>query len=619
METPCPDAFVCPIMHNGQPMQDPVFASDGYTYERSAIAEWLGRNTKSPLTGLELEDKRLVPNHHLKSMIEQWREEQKGEAARKELDAMLNKIRLCKTSDEVTATLLAISEFVVETETLIPAEQLKRVGRMLDGDEQLWSEAVKGALEAVDAQCEAMTRTLQGKLRKAKLLYSTSLKTSARMAGKEAGIEKKFRSVQDQFKQEVDILQRGLGKAAEEEEENEQESPGGEKKRKRGAGASGASGSKQAKPDMGGMFVEGMELFWGTNFREKNEFRGQVVIEAAADAGVACAEAECIYRGWGGRKEDKAEAFQRFEHLAGDGGEHQATAMNKLGVCYKRGRGVVKDEAKAVEWYTKAADAGDTNAMCNLGFCFNNGEGVGKDEAKAVEWYTKAAEAGNIYAFLLLGFCYMNGKGVGKDEAKAVEWHTKAAEAGDSTAMFSLGICFKNGKGVGKDEAKAVEWHTKAADAGDTNAMFNLGFCYRNGIGVGKDEAKAFEWYTKAVEAGNSAAEAGNSVAMCILGSCYMNGNGVGKDEAKAVEWYTKAAYAGNSAAMCILGSCYMNGKGVGKDEAKAVEWYIKAAEAGNSSAMSTLGLRGCHPFLQRNMKKMMVALKSVQFSESRQ
>ena len=38
-----------------------------------------------------------------------------------------------------------------------------------------------------------------------------------------------------------------------------------------------------------------------------------------------------------------------------------------------------------------AADAGDTTAMINLGVMHANGFGTPKDEAKAIEWYTKAA------------------------------------------------------------------------------------------------------------------------------------------------------------------------------------------------------------------------------------
>ena len=44
----CPDPFICPIMQAGQPVQDPVIAADGRTYERSGIERWLANNTTSP-------------------------------------------------------------------------------------------------------------------------------------------------------------------------------------------------------------------------------------------------------------------------------------------------------------------------------------------------------------------------------------------------------------------------------------------------------------------------------------------------------------------------------------------------------------------------------------------
>ena len=75
---PCPDPFICPIMQDGEPMQDPVMAADGHTYERSGIAEWLANNATSPVTNAVLRNQELTPNHQLKSQIEQWREIRKG-------------------------------------------------------------------------------------------------------------------------------------------------------------------------------------------------------------------------------------------------------------------------------------------------------------------------------------------------------------------------------------------------------------------------------------------------------------------------------------------------------------------------------------------------------------
>jgi hypothetical protein len=55
-------------------MDDPVFAMDGFTYERRRIEEWLAGNSRSPTTGAELGSTLVVPNHLLRGRIVEWRE-----------------------------------------------------------------------------------------------------------------------------------------------------------------------------------------------------------------------------------------------------------------------------------------------------------------------------------------------------------------------------------------------------------------------------------------------------------------------------------------------------------------------------------------------------------------
>eukprot|EP00559_Dactyliosolen_fragilissimus_P008860 CAMPEP_0184858494 /NCGR_PEP_ID=MMETSP0580-20130426/3578_1 /TAXON_ID=1118495 /ORGANISM="Dactyliosolen fragilissimus" /LENGTH=593 /DNA_ID=CAMNT_0027354661 /DNA_START=205 /DNA_END=1986 /DNA_ORIENTATION=- len=63
----------CPI--TGEPMQNPVVAADGHTYEKSAIHRWLRTSDKSPLTGVILPHKELVPNYALLSSLQDKSEE----------------------------------------------------------------------------------------------------------------------------------------------------------------------------------------------------------------------------------------------------------------------------------------------------------------------------------------------------------------------------------------------------------------------------------------------------------------------------------------------------------------------------------------------------------------
>eukprot|EP00292_Cryptomonas_paramecium_P033581 CAMPEP_0113720130 /NCGR_PEP_ID=MMETSP0038_2-20120614/36265_1 /TAXON_ID=2898 /ORGANISM="Cryptomonas paramecium" /LENGTH=284 /DNA_ID=CAMNT_0000648711 /DNA_START=543 /DNA_END=1395 /DNA_ORIENTATION=+ /assembly_acc=CAM_ASM_000170 len=62
----------CPI--SDKVMEHPVFAADGYTYERDAIEAWLASSGESPVTKQPLEHRNLVPNHQLRGEIECWKE-----------------------------------------------------------------------------------------------------------------------------------------------------------------------------------------------------------------------------------------------------------------------------------------------------------------------------------------------------------------------------------------------------------------------------------------------------------------------------------------------------------------------------------------------------------------
>ena len=50
-------------------MTDPVVAADNYTYQRSAIQQWLERSSMSPTTQLPLAHKGLAPNAALQAEI----------------------------------------------------------------------------------------------------------------------------------------------------------------------------------------------------------------------------------------------------------------------------------------------------------------------------------------------------------------------------------------------------------------------------------------------------------------------------------------------------------------------------------------------------------------------
>ena len=51
-------------------MHDPVIATDGYTYERKAIEEWLKEKHISPVTGNAMPNEKLIPHFTLRHIID---------------------------------------------------------------------------------------------------------------------------------------------------------------------------------------------------------------------------------------------------------------------------------------------------------------------------------------------------------------------------------------------------------------------------------------------------------------------------------------------------------------------------------------------------------------------
>ncbi|KAL0241704.1 hypothetical protein GEMRC1_006939 [Eukaryota sp. GEM-RC1] len=72
--------------------------------------------------------------------------------------------------------------------------------------------------------------------------------------------------------------------------------------------------------------------------------------------------------------------------------------------------------------------------MFNLGDCFYDGNGLQKDHSKAVYWYQKAADLGDSSAMKVLGVCYHIGQGIQEDQSKGDFWLEKAYFLGESNA-----------------------------------------------------------------------------------------------------------------------------------------------------------------------------------------
>jgi len=220
----------------------------------------------------------------------------------------------------------------------------------------------------------------------------------------------------------------------------------------------------------------------------------------------------------------------------------------------------------------------------DLGVSYDKGRGVPKDEEKAVYWYTKSAEQGYLDAQYNLAELYYSGTGVKQNYKEAARWYEKAAEQGDPSSQFNLAVLYYDGLGVDQDYSQAIYWYEKAAVNGDHHAQYNLAQLYdgENNKSGEIDHLKSAYWYKQA-------AEGGVAQAQHNLGNYFVNGKGVNQDYKQAVYWFKKAAEQGYAGAQTNLGAMHASGWGVPQDIDQAKYWFGKAAAQGDAVAKRNL------------------------------
>jgi TPR repeat protein len=280
--------------------------------------------------------------------------------------------------------------------------------------------------------------------------------------------------------------------------------------------------------------------------------------------------------------------------------------MYKLGSAYAEGAGVERDYNTAIEWYTKAAEKGHTDAMYEIAKCYNRGNNPNRNEKLVAEWFGRAADKGHLEAMYQLAKCYDRGYGCDKNNFLAAHWYEKAAEAGHVEAMMNIAHYLMKER-VNKENA--MEWCIKAASNNLIDAMVMVAANFidvdlesitdkfkrkvikgsvnfvkeaiihdRTGIlgnlGCTCLHAMDAPYNPKlAVECFSKMAAQGNDIGKIWLGYCCQYSIGVERDIIKAVELYRQAAKRYNPLAISMLAFCYYNGDGVRRDERMAIAW----------------------------------------------
>ena len=189
----------------------------------------------------------------------------------------------------------------------------------------------------------------------------------------------------------------------------------------------------------------------------------------------------------------------------------------------------------------------DANAITSLGFMYQNAQGCQKNDEKAFELYTKAAELKQPYALFNLAILYMNGLGgIQHNQFKAHDLHLEAATLEVVPAMYEIALMLERGLGCLQNYSEAAFWYEEGAKRGHLECFNNLGVLHKEGHGVEEDEGKTFICFSKA-------AEGGLAQGLYNLGQLYDQGFGCEQDHDKALDLCRKAAYKGHVKAKEII------------------------------------------------------------------
>lgn len=181
---------------------------------------------------------------------------------------------------------------------------------------------------------------------------------------------------------------------------------------------------------------------------------------------------------------------------------HEAAVW--LAEFYVKGKGVERNDGKAVQLYEQAHLAGHAAGTTGLGQMYKDGRGVKRDYGKALRLWEQAFAFGHPEAGTCLGVMYFQGKGVTQDFSKAEGLFEKAFLGGDPEAARVHGAMYNLGEeGFPQYFGRAAQLFEEGRLAGSVRAGFLLGSLYASGRGVQQDLCRAAQLYEEAHLAGD--------------------------------------------------------------------------------------------------------------------
>lgn len=170
------------------------------------------------------------------------------------------------------------------------------------------------------------------------------------------------------------------------------------------------------------------------------------------------------------KKKDYKKALKWFKQ--GDENEDRICSYN-LGIFYNNGYGVKVDKKKGFECFLKSANNGYSSAQIAVAKKYHNEQKFNK----AIEWYLKAAEQGDSKAYKPLSIFFLSGViKCDNPYKKAEEYLLKSIDVlEDEESALSLARLYEDGTKLKKDIRQAAKYYQFAANKGNKVAALKTG------------------------------------------------------------------------------------------------------------------------------------------------
>jgi len=307
----------------------------------------------------------------------------------------------------------------------------------------------------------------------------------------------------------------------------------------------------------------------------------------------------------------------------------QAVSLYALGLKYLHGKGVIKNNLKALRLFKKSAKQGYPRADYQLGIMYRDGVGAGRDRQAAIKWFRLAAAWGELDAKkaleeLINGKSSKNGVIDGASNNKLQKTATvsttpqqiylramialsgfgnggkinfknafallnKSARLNHKESQYELGLLYKNGKGTSKNLVKAKKWLNLSISNGYTKARVALRELVVLEEKYSSYKTKSGYYNFSADSTYISAAKKGDPGAQFKLGLMYIEGDLIERNPSKGIAWLRRAADHKYLDAQVKLGDLLYKGVQLDRDYAESAKWYQKAADQGHAGAQYIL------------------------------